>query len=159
LDDEDTADQDAIFIVDASRRFVKDGNKNRLWEMDIHRIVDVFTRQTEVDGYSRLVPWAEIEKNEFNLNLPRYIDGLEPEDIQDLTGHLLGGIPERDIEALQAYWDVLPGLRSALFEDTGREGYLQLRVPLADIKGTIFQHPEFVAYGERMQGVFTHRRG
>jgi type I restriction enzyme M protein len=158
LDKEGTAERDGIFMVDASRGFVKDGNKNRLREMDIHRIVDVFTRQTEVDGYSRLVPWAEIEKNEFNLNLPRYIDGSEPEDIQDLTGHLLGGIPERDIEALQAYWDVLPGLRAALFEPTGRAGYLQLRVAVAEIKATIFQHPEFVAYGERMQAVFQQWR-
>lgn len=158
LDKEGTAERDGIFMVDASRGFVKDGNKNRLREMDLHRIVDVFTRQTAVDGYSRLVPWAEIEKNEFNLNLPRYIDGSEPEDVQDLTGHLLGGIPERDIKALQAYWDVWPGLRSALFEDTDRQGYLQLRVSLADIKATIFQHPEFVAYGERMQAVFTQWR-
>ena len=154
LDKAGTAEREGIFMVDASRGFIKDGNKNRLREMDIHRIVDVFNRQTKVDGYSRLVLWAEIEKNEFNLNLPRYIDGSEPEDIQDLTGHLLGGIPERDIVALQPYWNVLPGLQAALFKPTGRPSYLQLTVPVAEIKTTIFQHPEFVAYGERMQKVF-----
>lgn len=159
LDKEGTAERQGIFMVDASRGFIKDGNKNRLREMDIHRIVDVFNRQTEVEGYGRLVPWAEIEQNDFNLNLPRYIDGSEPEDIQDLTGHLLGGIPEADIAALGAYWDVLPGLRSALFEDGDRVGYLRLRVPLAEIKTTIFEHPEFVAYGERMQAVFAQWRG
>jgi hypothetical protein len=89
-------------MIDASRGFIKDGNKNRLRAPDIHRIVDTFTRQLEVPRYSRMVPLSEISdpKNDFNLNLPRYIDSTEPEDLQDIDGHLRGGIPDRDVGAL-----------------------------------------------------------
>ena len=102
VDKEGAATREGIFMVDASRGFIKDGNKNRLREQDIHRVVDVFTRQTEVPRYSRLVPLAEIAgpANDYNLNLPRYIDSSEPEDLHDLDAHLRGGIPNRDIDAL-----------------------------------------------------------
>jgi type I restriction enzyme M protein len=146
LDKEGAADRAGIFMVDASRGFMKDGNKNRLRAQDIHRIVDTFTRQFDTPGYARLAPFAEIAANDFNLNLSRYVDASEPEDLQDIDGHLRGGIPDRDIDALGRYWEVLPGVREALFESAGREGYSQLRVPQPDIKATIFDHPEFVAF-------------
>src|SRR5665811_1881398 len=79
--------------------------------MDIHKIVDVFNRRLEVPKYARMVPFAEIEQNDFNLNLPRYIDSQTPEDLQDIEGHLQGGIPVADVDALQPYWDVCPQLR------------------------------------------------
>lgn len=144
-----------IFMIDASKGFVKDGNKNRLREQDIHRIVDVFNTQDESDPkYARMVPLSEIEKHEFNLNIPRYIDSTEPEDIQDIQAHLLGGIPDRDIDALSEYWSVYPNLRKALFKKSDRKGYSELRVPQDEIKQTIFEHPEFVAYSEEMDAVF-----
>src|SRR5215212_9149141 len=89
--------QGGIFMIDASRGFLKDGPKNRLRAQDIHKIVDVFTRRVELPRYSRLVGIDEIEKNDFNLNLPRYIDSSEPEDRQDIEGHLRGGIPSADV--------------------------------------------------------------
>ena len=96
LDKEGANARKGIFMIDASKGFIKDGNKNRLREQDIHKIVDIFTRQVELPRYSRLVPVAEISdpKNDYNLNLPRYIDSTEPEDMQDIDGHLRGGIPE-----------------------------------------------------------------
>jgi type I restriction enzyme M protein len=131
LDKEGANANKAIFMLDASKGFIKDGNKNRLREQDIHKIVDTFTRQAEAPRYSRLVPVAEISdpKNDYNLNLPRYIDATEPEDLQDIEGHLRGGIPERDIDALGKYWEVFPAVRSILFESAGRPGYLQLNQP------------------------------
>ncbi len=93
LDKEHTATRTGIFMIDASKGFRKDGNKNRLRDQDIHKIVDTFTRQLETTRYSRLVPLAEIEANNYNLNLPRYIDSSEPEDLQDIDAHLRGGIP------------------------------------------------------------------
>ena len=104
-------------MIDASKGFQKDGNKNRLREQDIHRIVDTFARQVETPSYSRLVPVAEISdaKNDYNLNLPRYIDSSEPEDLQDISAHLRGGIPVSDLDALRSYWDVFPSIRRALF--------------------------------------------
>ena len=151
LDKENAAARKGVFMIDASKGFIKDGNKNRLREQDIHRIVDTFTRQADVPRYARMVPLAEIAdpKNDFNLNLPRYIDSTEPEDLQDIDGHLRGGIPERDLDALGAYWKVLPGVRAALFESAGRPGYARLKLPLAEVKPAILGHAEFAAFQQK----------
>ncbi len=148
LDKENAAARKGVFLIDASKGFIKDGNKNRLREQDLHRIVDTFARQADVPRYARLVPFDEIAdpKNDFNLNLPRYIDSSEPEDMQDIDGHLRGGIPERDVDALGACWQVLPGVRTALFESAGRPGYVSLRVPLPDVKAFILGHAEFAGF-------------
>lgn len=153
IDKKDARARKGIFMIDASAGFMKDGNKNRLRAMDIHKIVDVFNRQLEIPRYSRMVSFTEIEKNEFNLNLPRYIDSQQAEDVQNIAGHLRGGIPNRDIEALENYWAVLPHLKSALF-DPLRENYSQLSILPAQLKQTIYEHPEFVAFTERMNAVF-----
>ena len=156
IDKENAHARTGIFMVDASRGFLKDGNKNRLRAQDIHKIVDVFNRQAELPRYSRMVPVAEIASpaNEYNLNIPRYIDSSEPEDLHDLDAHLNGGIPNRDIDALRAYWDVFPTLREALFEDSSREGYGAARAQTQQVKPTILGHGEFKAYGARVGGIF-----
>lgn len=148
LDKENAAARTGVFMIDASKGFIKDGNKNRLRAQDIHRIVDVFTRQVEVPRYARMVPVSEIAdvKNDFNLNLPRYIDSSTPEDLQDIDGHLRGGIPTRDLDALGDFWQVLPTVRAALFESAGRPGYAQLTRPIADVKPAILGHAEFAAF-------------
>ncbi|HPY31130.1 MAG TPA: type I restriction-modification system subunit M [Verrucomicrobiota bacterium] len=145
-----------IFMIDASKGFIKDGNKNRLRARDIHKIVDAFTRLAELPRYSRMVSVAEISdaKNDFNLNLPRYIDSTEPEDLQDIDAHLRGGIPNRDIDALDRYWQVIPGVRHALFKKADRANYSALRIPPAEIKATIFNHPEFTAYNGSVTKLF-----
>jgi len=150
LDKENAAGRKGVFMIDASKGFIKDGNKNRLREQDIHRIVDTFTRQVDTPRYARMVSFDEIAdpRNAFNLNLPRYIDSNEPEDLQDLDGHLRGGIPERDLDALGAYWKVLPKVRAALLESAGRLDYARLKVPLAEVKPAIFGHPEFTAFNQ-----------
>ena len=154
IDKEGARGRDGIFMVDASKGYVKDGNKNRLRYRDVHQIVDAFNHQIEVPRYSRRVPYAEIERNEFNLNIPRYIDTTEPEDIQDIEAHLRGGIPNRDLEALGAYWDVFPTMANDLFQANERDGYSDLRVELNAIKRTIFEHPEFRAYSDEVAAVY-----
>jgi type I restriction enzyme M protein len=134
-----------IFMIDASSGFMKDGPKNRLRAQDIHKIVDVFNRHHEVPKYSRMLSFDEIEKNDFNLNLPRYIDSQQAEDLQDIEGHLKGGIPERDIEALGSYWSVCPQLRHSLFK-ANRPGYVDLAVDKSGIKTVIYEHVEFAAF-------------
>src|SRR5947208_1887711 len=138
-------------MIDASKGFIKDGNKNRLREQDIHRIVDIFRKQADVQRYARTVPFDEIAdpKNDFNLNLPRYIDSTTPEDLQDIDGHLRGGIPERDLDALTAYWRVLPSVRAALFESAGLPSYARLTLPIGDVKSAILGHAEFVAFQKK----------
>ena len=152
LDKENATARKGIFMIDASKGFIKDGNKNRLRERDLHKIVDVFTNAEVHPGYSRLVPQNEIEKNNFNLNLPRYIDTQEAEDIQDIGGHLLGGIPNRDVDALHEYWDICPELRAALFK-RNRTGYVSLRTPASEIKPLIHGHPQFAGF---IAGLETH---
>lgn len=165
LDKENAAARKGIFMIDASKGFKKDGPKNRLREQDLHKIVDTFTRQDESDPrYARMVPVSEIAdaKNDYNLNLPRYIDSTEPEDLQDIDGHLRGGIPEWDIDGdpdrkvkgLADYWKIMPGLRAALFKKFNRSGYCQLRFPIAEVKPAIFDHAEFTAFHESATRLF-----
>lgn len=153
IDKQNAQAHKGIFMIDASAGFMKDGPKNRLRAQDIHKIVDTFNNQLEIAKYSRMVGLAEIEKNEFNLNLPRYIDSQVPEDLQDIEGHLKGGIPEQDVEALEKYWSVCPELRKALFKKL-RSGYLKLAVEKSAIKSTIYEHPEFAAFITSMNAHF-----
>ena len=161
LDKEGATDRKGIFLIDASKGFMKDGNKNRLREQDIHKIVDAFTRQLEIPKYSRMVGMEEIEKNDWNLNLPRYIDSTEPEDLQDIEGHLRGGIPECDVEALAEYWSVCPELRKSLFQPNSptRPGYLDLSVEKGAIKQAIYDHSEFTAFLSGMETHFAQWQG
>jgi len=151
-----------IFMVDASQGFMKDGPKNRLRERDLHRIVDAFQRRETVPRYARQASLQEIEKNEHNLNLPRYIDSQVPEDRQDIDGHLRGGIPEADVTApdslVSRYWAVCPQLERALFQPN-RPGYLNLAVDKAAIKATIHSHPEFAGFIDQMNTHFAAWRG
>ncbi|MYA67886.1 MAG: N-6 DNA methylase [Gammaproteobacteria bacterium] len=160
IDKEGAPLRDGVFMIDASRGFIKDGNKNRLREQDIHRIVDVFTEQIEVPRYSRMVPVAEITSgaNDCNLNIPRYIDSSEPEDLHDLEAHLRGGIPNRDIDALGEYWSVFPSIREALFEDCGREGYSKARISIQEVEAAIPGHEEFCEFSDRVWSTFNNWR-
>jgi len=146
LDKENAAARRGVFMIDASKGFLKDGNKNRLRAQDMHKIVDAFNNQVEIAGYSRMVPLDEIKSHGYNLNLPRYIDSTEPEDVQDISAHLLGGIPDPDLTAQSHYWRVLPTLRVALFGPAERPGYSQLRVNAGEVKASILKHQEFVDY-------------
>ena len=137
-----------IFMIDASKGFIKDGNKNRLRSQDIHKIVDVFNKGLELERYSRLVEIDEIAANDYNLNIPRYIDSSEPEDLHDLSAHLQGGIPNRDIDALEHYWQVFPSIRATLFEPE-REGYSHALVEASQVKRTILAHQEFKDFAAR----------
>lgn len=152
LDKEQAASRRGIFMVDASKGFIKDGPKNRLRARDIHKIVDVFLKQRDVPGFARMVSHADIEANGCNLNLPRYIDSQEAEDRQDIQGHLRGGIPVADVDALAEYWRVCPGLRDTLFAPMteGRPGYVRLAVDSAQIRTTVREHKEFAGFMRRM---------
>lgn len=153
LDKENAAGRKGIFMVDASKGYIKDGNKNRLRSQDIHRIVDVFNRFSTQEKYSRMVGFDEIAKNDYNLNIPRYIDSQEPEDIQDIMAHLSGGIPVVDVEALREYWEVYPTLRRSLFAPA-KPNYDRLLVAKDSIRTAITGHPEFIAYTAEMAAVF-----
>lgn len=153
LDKEQATARKGIFMVDASKGFIKDGNKNRLRSQDIHKIVDIFTKQMELKRFSRMVSFSEIADNDYNLNIPRYIDSSEQEDLHDLSAHLSGGIPTADIDALNAYWQVFPTLRATLFI-TAREGYSDSLVEPQQVKITILEHPEFKTFAKKALVIF-----
>lgn len=156
IDKENADARKGIFMIDASKEFIKDGNKNRLREQDIHKTVDIFLKQTALPKYSRMVPLSEIsdEKNDYNLNISRYIDSQKEEDIQNIEAHLLGGIPNADIDALQKYWDVYPSLKADLFEENERETYSNLKIAKDNINTSIFDHPEFTTFSAEMDSLF-----
>lgn len=153
IDKQDAQARKGIFMIDASKGFMKDGPKNRLRAMDLHKIVDTFNKQLDIPKYSRMVSLVEIEKNEFNLNLPRYIDSSEAEDLQNIEGHLKGGIQQADIDALQAYWSVCPNLKTALFKNN-RPGFVDLAVEKSAIKTSIYEHAEFATFIKGMNAHF-----
>ena len=156
IDKEDAKHRTGIFMIDASKGFLKDGNKNRLRAQDIHKIVDIFNKRIEQEGYSRMVPVSEIadHANDYNLNIPRYIDASEPEDLHDLDAHLNGGIPDCDMDALGNYWTVFPSLRGELFKRNGRPGYSDPKVETQQVKTVILNHSEFNLFQGRVRTSF-----
>lgn len=154
IDKENSHNRKGIFMIDAGKGFVKDGNKNRLQEKDIHKIADVFNERKEIPGFSKMISFEAIKANEFNLNIPRYIESQETEDLQDIEAHLLGDIPNADINALENFWQVFPNLKKSLFQPSDRAKYSSLKVKKDEIKNAIFEHPEFVAFSTEMDKLF-----
>lgn len=155
MDKKDAAERKGIFMIDASRDFVKDGPKNRLRERDIYKIVRTFVNGIEDDPkYARFVPNEEIKiKNGYNLNIPRYIDSGDTEDEQSIDAHLNGGIPEADVDSLERYWEIFPNLKSKLFKKL-RTGYYTLKVNKDEIRNAIFNDDEFKVYASRIDDAF-----
>lgn len=155
IDKSDADERNGIFMIDASHDFVKDGNKNRLRERDIHKIVTTFNAQITDDAkYARFVPNDEIKiKNEYNLNIPRYIDSSVPEDLQDIDAHLHGGIPACDVDSMQNYWSVFKKLKNKLFS-VMRDGYYQLNVNISYVRNTIYNDEEFSEYADKIDNAF-----
>ena len=145
LDKSQAAARDGIFMIDASEGFMKDGPKNRLREMDVHRIVDAYQQGEIIPGFARYAPMAEITAQDYNLNLPRYITSTKAEDIQDIDAHLNGGIPQVSIDALEDYWQVFGSLRQALLSPE-RKGYLTFNVATDEISDTISSHADYKAF-------------
>ena len=156
LDKENANARKGIFMINAEKGYIKDGNKNRLRERDIHEIVDVFTKRRPIDGYSRMVPLDEIagDKNAYNLNLPRYIDGGDEIDLHDLTAHLQGGIPKRDVDRLADYWKVFGSIRKKLFKSNSNPKYLTAQLPSEQMRGLVLESNEYQKYAADVDSVF-----
>ncbi len=150
LDKKDATNRKDIFMIDASKYFIKDGNKNRLREEDIKKITDTYLGRIEEEKYSRVVTMEEIEREEYNLNIPRYINSSEEEVLQDIRAHLMGGIPEKDIEKLNKYWKVAPNLRNKLFKKNKKDGYVDLTIDKELITEEISKSNEFISYFEEL---------
>jgi type I restriction enzyme M protein len=154
LDKEGAPTRTGIYMIDASKGFMKDGPKNRLRDQDVHKIVDCFTRQLNVPGYAEMVSFKRIEAEGYNLNIPRYIDSSSAEDLHDIEAHLRGGIPVADIDALQPYWDVLAETRARLFGDGPRPGTVSPLVTPMEMKAVIRGGEDFAAYAKAVHIAF-----
>lgn len=146
LDKKDAKNRKSIFMIDASKYFVKEGNKNRLREEDIKKITDTYLNRIEIDCYSKNVLISDVEKEEYNLNIPRYIDSFDDDVVQDIKAHLLGGIPKRDIEKLNKYWNIAPKLKNKLFNNNEKDGYLDLVISKEKVNEEITNSEEFINY-------------
>ena len=109
---------DDVLIIDASKGFAKEGKNNKLRARDIKKIVDTYTGRLECGKYSRRVSRDEIRENDYNLNIPRYVDSSEKGESWDIYASIFGGIPKAEIDELQEYWDAFPSLKSEIFAES-----------------------------------------
>lgn len=140
-----------VLIVDASKGFLKEGKNNKLRASDIKKIVDVVTRRESVEKFSRLVSRDEIRSNDYNLNIPRYVDSSESAEVWDIFASMFGGLPVSEIEALKEYWEAFPTLRNALFEHTS-SAYCKLAVK--NLKESIKEHSDILSFERSFQASF-----
>lgn len=140
-----------VLIVDASKGFAKDGKSNKLRASDIKKIADTVIGRVTVPRYSRLVPKTELQANDYNLNIPRYVDSSEPAESWDLYASMFGGIPLSELDALADFWKAFPSLRAALFADNGTP-YVAPQVE--DLAQTTGEHPEVKKYSQTFTAAF-----
>ncbi len=152
IDKKDKDSREGIFFIDAKDGFKKDSSKNRLREQDIKRIVDAWDAQKPIDHYCRLVKWDEIERNDYNLNIPRYIQPKDTEIQHDIEAHLHGGLPAHDVDGMQTYWKACPSLKASLF-NSGVNGYYSLKPAKADIAQSIENDPSYASQNERFSAL------
>jgi len=141
-----------VLIIDASKGFAKEGKNNKLRARDIKKIVDVVTARRDVDKFSRVVSRDEIRRNDYNLNIPRYVDSSEPAESWDLYSSMFGGIPEAELAELQPYWSAFPGLKENLFRSLN-DSYCTLMVE--EPKATVLTHPAVQAFLEKYEAAFS----
>lgn len=143
-----------VLIIDASKGFVKDGKNNKLRACDIKKIADTYRDRRSIPGYSREVSREEIRQNEYNLNIPRYVDSSEQPEKYDIYATMFGGIPNTEIADLQRYWDAFPSLREALFRAEPDRPYSKLAVGRDDVPRTIAENADVQAFMNRYDQAF-----
>jgi len=140
-----------VLIIDASKGFVKSGNKNQLRASDIKKITDTVIHRKSIDKFSRVVSVEEIRNNDYNLNIPRYVDSSEESESWDIYSLMFGGIPRVELKSLEKYWKEFPSLKKDLFDDIN-ESYAALKHE--DVKSVINQNKEITSYLNRFKNSF-----
>ena len=141
-----------VLIIDASKGFVKEGKNNKLRASDIKRISDTVIRRESVEKYAKVVDREEIRANEYNLNIPRYVDSSESAESWDVYASMFGGIPASEIETFQEYWDAFPDLKNELFQNS-ESPYLELKKD--DIKEAIKNQHDVAAFNNKFTDAFS----
>lgn len=140
-----------VLVVDASKGYIKVGKNNKLRASDIKRIVDVVTKRENVEKYSRAVSRDEIRQNDYNLNIPRYVDSSEEAESWDIFASMFGGLPISEIDKLEDYWRAFPSLRKELFENTSSE---YCRLTATDVKKAILEHSDVKRFQQQYASAF-----
>lgn len=140
-----------VLIIDASKGFIKEGKNNKLRASDIKRIVDTVTRRESIDKFSRVVSRDEIRANDYNLNIPRYVDSSEEADSWDIYASMFGGLPMSEIDRLKDYWKAFPNLKKAIFENTSD---MYCTLVTTDIKKAIKEHSDVGTFESKFQSAF-----
>ncbi|MGN0179089.1 MAG: type I restriction-modification system subunit M [Monoglobaceae bacterium] len=141
-----------VLIIDASKGFMKEGKNNKLRACDIKKIADTVASRCEIDKFSKKVSREEIRANEYNLNIPRYVDSSEAAESWDIYASMFGGIPKIELETLSEYWRAFPRLRADLFCDIN-DGYVKLAEP--DIKTDVSTHSDITGFVQRFDEAFS----
>lgn len=159
LDKQDASNRDGIFMIDATKGYKKDGNKNRLREEDIYKITNTFVNRIEDDKtYARFVGYDEIKnQNDYNLNISRYIESGNTYENQDIEGHIKGGIPDGDIDRFNVYFDEFTNLKKSLFKSL-RSGYKELKVNKEDIREAIHNDVDYIEYQNKFNKIIKSYR-
>lgn len=140
-----------VLIIDASKGFVKEGKNNKLQASDIKRIVDAYIERKTIEKFSKVVSREEIRANDYNLNIPRYVDSSEKAESWDIYASLMGGIPNSEIDELQRYWQAFPSLRESLFMSDGTP-YSSLRCE--DVKKIIVENEDIKVFKNNFANCF-----
>lgn len=140
-----------VLIIDASKGFVKEGKNNKLQASDIKRIVDAYIERKTIEKFSKVVSREEIRANDYNLNIPRYVDSSEKAESWDIYASLMGGIPNSEIDELQRYWQAFPSLRESLFMSNGTP-YSSLRCE--DVKKIIVENEDIKVFKNNFANCF-----
>ncbi len=140
-----------VLIVDASKCFVKDGKNNKLRASDIRRIVDAVINREDIENFCKVVSREEIRANDYNLNIPRYVDSSQREETWDIYSSMFGGVPKRELELFRRYWEAFPHLKEALFAENGTSS---VTVKTEDIKGAISAHADILAFKSSFKAAF-----
>ena len=143
-------DDGSILVIDASKGFEKAGKNNRLRSSDIKRIVDVVRSRCDVDKFARLVPLDEVRANDYNLNIPRYVDSSDEPESWDIYATMFGGLPKKELDCLERFWGAMPGLRGDLFDESGNTAKLKVD----DLEQAIKSHPSVKAYEKLFSDAF-----
>ena len=142
---------DDVLIIDASKGFIKEGKNNKLRDSDIKKIVDTFKNRLSIDKYSKVVSRDEIRQNDYNLNIPRYVDSSEKAESWDIYALMFGGIPENELSDYNEYWNAFPTLRADLYSKAGNSYYA---LNTDDVKGTIKNNKDVRAFIEEYKNAF-----
>ena len=148
---------EGVLIIDASKGFIKDGKQNKLRACDVKKIADTYRERKTIPGFSRVVSRDEIRRNEYNLNIPRYVDSSEAPVMYDIYSTMFGGIPNSEIADLKKYWDAFPTLQKEVFAAENDRPYSSMKTD--DVLGTIASNADVTSFKDRFTEAFRDFKG